>query len=303
MIAPVLWICGVASFLAATSESADRPILLKETETPGEYHLDTGELKGTLRASGLSFGFAPLHHVSTETELTSIMGLLNYYRVFTVKHRYGESMRALPSAATMESENTIRVHWPADTGRPFALTGIYHIVSVNTIDLITIVEAKDELPNFDVFIASYLSNRFPVSSVCIRNQEQDTVSFETAEKEAGVWQAFPRDDAAIQIIRDGRWTINPSPVDWAIRPAFFVPLIYRRNPETGLTIAMMARTEDCFAVFTPERDETHYSMYFSLFGKTIQAGENVSTRIRLLIDILDDSGVLQQYNLFKNSFN
>ena len=44
-----------------------------------------------------------------------------------------------------------------------------------------------------------------------------------ADKSAGVWQAFPRDDQAVSIIQDGRWKFQPNPVDWVIMPHLAKP--------------------------------------------------------------------------------
>ncbi|MCK5862481.1 MAG: hypothetical protein KAH38_08345 [Candidatus Hydrogenedentes bacterium] len=270
------------------------------TDTAGEFQVKTDFIEGKLRADGLSNGFAPLQYISPETNLTSMMGLLNYYRVFTTNHRFGASMRALPSEATLEAADTLRVYWPAAEDRPFTLTGVYHWVAPDTVDLETIVEAKELLPDFEIFLSSYLSPNFPVSSVYVKAADHKK-GYMTAEEEGGVWQAFPRDEEAVKIIKDGRWNIGPSPVDWAVRPELAAPIIYRRNEDTGLTIAMMARREDCFAVFTPHRAETHHSMYFSLFGKTLTEGSKAHARIRMIIAVMDDAALLKRYEEFLNS--
>lgn len=294
-IMTILGCCLIVVSAEATSLEVFSP-----GDVPGEFHVDSGDVRGVLRLGGISFGFMPFEHVPTETDLASMMGLLNYYRIFTTNQRYGESMRALPSEATLEAPDTLRVHWPADEDRPFALTGIYRWVAPDTVDLETVVEAVETLPHFDVFLASYLSTLFPVSSVYVR-EDNDTNTFMTAEPEYGVWQLFPRDTDAVALVQDGRWDIPPSPVDWAVRPKIAAPLIFRRNADTGLVVAMMARPEDCFAVFTPDRDEYHYSMYFSLFGETVEAGDTVRCRIRMVINVLDDDALLERYDAFLNS--
>jgi len=57
----------------------------------------------------------------------------------------------------------------------------------------------------------------------------------------------------------------------------------RRHGASGLTAVLMAPAEDCFAVSTPHQREGHYSLYLSLFGRTIQAGETARARARLVI--------------------
>ncbi len=292
MLVMLLCCCMVMSGVGAAPVEAFTP-----GEAPGSFQVDTGLVAGVLRPEGLSFGFTPFTHVPTETNLVTMMGLLNYYRMFTTNHRYGESMRAIPSEGTLEGPDTLRVHWPAEEDRPFALTGIYRWVAPDTVDLETIVEATDTLPDFDVFLASYLSERFPASAVYAKDADGEA-AFITAEPEDGVWQVFPRDADGLALVKDGRWDIPPSPVDWAVRPDLAAPLIYRRADDSDLVVAMMARPEDCFAVFTPFRSEHHYSMYFSLFGDTLEAGDVVRARIRMVIAELDDEALLARYQEF-----
>ena len=99
----------------------------------------------------------------------------------------------------------------------------------------------------------------------------------------GLWQAFPRDDEAAAIIQDGRWKFPPSPVDWVIRPRLARPLGIRRCPANDLSAVLMSPPQDCFAVLTPEEANSHRSMYLSLFGRDLKAGERATARARLVI--------------------
>ena len=266
-------------------------------EAPGEYRVETEVLHGVLGEEGISPGLHPLVYAPDDTLLTGgPYGIANHYRMFTTNHRY-DDMHALESDTTLEDPDTLRVHWPSAEDRPFALTGIYRWVAPGTFDLETIVEAEEELPDFEVFLASYLSSAFPASAVYAQTGQEET-GFITAEQEEGVWQVFPRDGEALAIVQDGRWEIPPSPVDWAVRPDFAEALIYRRAEDSDLTVAMMGQPEDCFALFSPERGEGHYSMYLSLFGRTIEAGETASTTVRVIVDALDEDALLERYQDF-----
>jgi hypothetical protein len=94
---------------------------------------------------------------------------------------------------------------------------------------------------------------------------------------------FPRDDQAIKTISDGRWTRPPHPVDWWIGPRLAAPLAVRRDPQTGLAALAMAPRKDCFAVAMPYGEEGHRSVYLSLFGGDIKAGQKATARSRLII--------------------
>jgi hypothetical protein len=45
----------------------------------------------------------------------------------------------------------------------------------------------------------------------------------------------------------------------------------------------MSPPQDCFAVLTPFEAEPHRSMYLSLFGRDLKAGETARARARLVI--------------------
>jgi hypothetical protein len=106
----------------------------------------------------------------------------------------------------------------------------------------------------------------------------------SAEKSEGIWQAFPRDDQAVSIIQDGRWKFPPSPVAWVIQPHLAKPLGVRRCPANDLRALLISPPQDCFAVLTPFAAEPHRSMYLSLFGQDLKAGETARARARLVIE-------------------
>lgn len=282
-----------ASVLAHAGE-VNAPVCFSEGSVPGEYTVDTGVVAGVLGLEGRAHGLHPLTVKGTGLPLSNPPGLLDFYRVFTTNHRHVESMRALARETRIEGPNTLRVHWPAADGRAYALTGVYRWTPPDTLDLETIVEAKEELPDFEVFLASYLSSEFPASFV-YTGAEGEARTLVTAEEDAGAWQAFPRDAAAAALVKDGRWDIEPNPVDWAMRDAYALPLIFRRNEGSGFTLAVMSRPEDCFALLTPRRGDAHYSMYMSLFGRTLHAGETATARVRLVVGALDDAALLKRY--------
>jgi len=76
-------------------------------------------------------------------------------------------------------------------------------------------------------------------------------------------------------------------------PRLAAPLAVRRDAKSGLVAVVMAPPEDCFAVLTPYGEEGHRSVYLSLFGRDLKAGEAVSARARLVIgrDITDEQAI------------
>ncbi len=289
---------AAVALVGSACAAAGSPSYFTATDTPGEFRLDTGSLEGKLREGGRSFGLAPLVHTPTQTAIAAPLGVFNYYRVFTANHRHGESMRGRPSEARLVSPKVLEVIWSPADDCPFTLKGRYAWSGPGTLDLETVVTAHAPLPDFEVFLAAYFAEGFPAGAVYAK-PEDGGPRFMTAEKPGGVWQVFPRDAGAGDLIHDGRWSIPPSPVDWQTTAEFAAPVACRRNPETGVTVVVMARPEDCFAVFTPERGEGHRSLYLSLFGRTLHEGETARANARLIAGTgLDDAAILDLYRAY-----
>lgn len=251
----------------------------------GSFTFDTGVLSGVLRAEGRSIGLIPVTYTAEGSEIAAGEGLFNHYRVFTRGKRYGYGARRWPSTAELHSDGSVEVRWEATAERPFELRSTYRWVGPNTLDLVTSVRAEVKLEAFEVFLASYYQPPFIDSQVWATRDPRggDQAGFVSADEELGVWLAFPRDEQSAALIDDGRWELEPHPLDWTQMPDYALPLAIRRDPDSGLTVIVMAQPESCFGVFTPYGEERHYSNYFSLFGTDIQPGESASARARLVV--------------------
>lgn len=251
----------------------------------GAFHFDSGVLKGELRHQGESIGLVPVTYTADGAEITGGEGLFNHYRVFTRGHRYGYGARRWPSMAELHDDGSVEVIWPVTEERAFELRGTYHWVSPNTLDLVTFIHAESKLEAFEVFLASYYQPPFTDSRVWASHDPRggDEAGFVSAEEALGLWQAFPRDEHAAAVINDGRWDMEPHPLDWTMLPNYALPLAIRRDPNTGLTVVVLAQRDGCFGIFTPYGQEKHYSNYMSFFGHDIAAGASASVRSRLVV--------------------
>lgn len=260
------------------------PLAFAAAGTNG-FTFDTGVLRGRLRADGRSKGLSSVEHIATGIRLDRSMGLFGHYRLFTADKRYGGGAWDWPSDATLRPDGSVEARWPATGERPFDLRAIYRWASPATLDLETIVQAKTNLAKFESFLASYFAGNFTNSLAYVAKPpgKPEVAGFMAAEPGAGLWQAFPRDEAAAAIFHDGRWTIPPNPVDWVQMPRLARPLGIRRDPVVGLAAVIMSPPADAFAVCTPHQTEGHYPMYLSLFGCDLKAGETARARARLLI--------------------
>jgi hypothetical protein len=140
------------------------------------------------------------------------------------------------------------------------------------------VRPDQDLRGFETFLAAYFGEQFTSSAVLAKGGR-----LLAADRESGAWQMFPRGPEAVSLIGDGRWKLPPNPVDWTIRPEFEQPVAVRRDPASGLAAVIMAPAQDCFAVATPQQEDTHYSIYFSLFGRDVKKGETARARARLVV--------------------
>ena len=271
-----------------------------EASGTNEFSFDTGVLRGSLHADGKSKGLSSVVHVPSGTRLDASMGLFSHYRVFSTNHRYGVAAWEWPSQAQLLPNGAVEVRWLPQPDLPFEMRAIYLWAAPNTLDLETIVEAKADLPHFETFLACYFAAPFTNSQLYVEKRPGTAKDgFMPAEPAAGIWQTFPRDDAVLPIIQDGRWKIEPNPVDWVVMPHLAQPLGFRRAPVTGLTAILMSPRSDCFAIFTPHQLEPHYSMYLSLFGRDLKSGEIARARSRLVVSPqIAESEIIKLYDAF-----
>jgi hypothetical protein len=248
----------------------------------GEFQFDTGVLRGTLRAGGKSQGLTSVVHVPSGRTISESRGLCSHYRLFSANRRYGrDGAWSVPSEASLTADGSVEAHWPAEEERPFEMWVAYRWSGPATLDVDTRVRPQTDLAGFESFLASYFAETFTASTIYVKNPSP---TFLAAEESNGRWQIFPRSKGAVGLIGDGRWKYPLYPVDWTIMPELAQPLGVRRDSESGITALMMAPASDCFAVSTPcQTDKTHHSLYLSLFGRDIKAGEVARARARLVI--------------------
>lgn len=264
--------------VAAAGADAGR---LRFEASGGEFRFDTGAWRGTLRGGGRPVGLTALIEDATGTNVAGRQGIVSFYRMLDAEARYPDGWSWTGGAARVRADGAVEARWPADEAHPFDLVAVYRWSSPAALDIATTVTARRDLRRLEVFMASYFAG-FPESRVWAKGAGGEA-GFVAADEAAGVWQAFPRDDEAVAIVRDGRWARPPNAVEWAIRPPLAGPLGLRRDAATGLTALLMARPRDCFAVLTPHGAEGHRSLYLSLFGRDFKAGESATAHSRLAV--------------------
>ena len=276
--------------LSATCALAEPPKPAFRPAGEGLYDFDTGLFKGRLKVDGKYQGVYPLIDAATGADLTPPPGVFSPYRVLTTNRRYGNAARDWPTETRLLDSGGVEAHWPPAEEHPLEMTAVYRWTAPDTLDLEIAVKPQQAMPCFELFMSSYFAKGFR-ASVYLPGDGGKPAGFVPVDRtpdSLGGYVMFPRDEAASRMIRDGRWTIPPSPVDWAMPRHFAAPLALRRDEPQDLTALMMCPPGDCFAVSSPWNPDTpeaggYRSLYLSLFGRDLTAGETAHARCRLIL--------------------
>jgi len=256
---------------------------------------NTGIVKGKLGEKGICKGFSSMVHIPTGQSMDRSMGIMSIYRVFGEGKRFGTGAWDWPGTIQLEANGTALIQWPATTDRPFSMEARYRWSAPNTADLVIQVSATTNLTKFEAFLSSYFHDSFNQCGVLCRTNLSSgkKADWIAAEKRWGDWLMFPKNDSAITLIKDGRWQLLPNPVNWIIVPSFAKPIGYRSSA-ASISAIFMAPEADCFALACPHQAEGHYSLYLSLFGREIKAGETARARVRMVINAKKDVETVEQ---------
>ena len=276
-------------FPAGAQTFADSPNLAFKPAGKGLFEFDTGVLKGRLKMDGKSQGIHPLIDVATGEQLVSVTGVFSPYRVFTTNRRYGNAARDWPTQSKLLADGAVEVHWTSQE-YPFELTAVYRWQTPDTLDLEITVRPSQPMPDFELFMSSYFTEGFR-ASVYQREKDEGEPRFVPVDKAVDSpcrYVMFPKDEAAKQMILDGRWGLGKNPVDWYLQQGLAAPVAMRHDERLGLTALMMCPVDDCFAISSPWNPESadargYRSLYLSLFGQDLKAGQTAVARCRLIV--------------------
>jgi len=296
----------------STALAADPASLaFKPGEEEGFYTFDTGVLRGKVRLNGQSQGITELMHVPTGTPMASggrLPGLFSYYRVLATNARYGKAVRDWPTETKILPDGALEVFWPAGEDHPLEITAVHRWTRPDTLDVVTTAKPLEDMPQFEVFISNYYEKPFRGRVYVTAPDDAAAglrfVPIDQTPDAKGRYVMIPRDEPGLALIRDGRWTYPPNPVDWDTIRWLAAPLVMRQDATSGLTALMMCPPEDCYAVSSPWNPETpdaggYRSLYLSFFGRDVKAGQTVRARCRLVIARnLTDQDAVEQYERY-----
>lgn len=292
----VLAFAGYPAARAEQPQTAGTKHLRFVPEGNGHYRFDTGILSGRLRCDGQAQGLSSLVHAPSDVELAyggNHPGIFSYYRIFSTNKRFGDAARDWPTESKLLDDGAVQVDWPPTDEHPLRLRAVYRWTAADRLDLETTATPLEDMPGFEVFLSSYFAKGFDawvyVEPRRFTDDPAELIRTDVNPLIEGTYLMFPRDRHAAQMVFDGRWELPPHPVQWSLGRWLAGPLALRRSESTSLVAAVMAPAEDCFAVATPynkdppDRVAGHVSLYLSLFGQDLKAGETAKTHSRLVV--------------------
>ncbi|MCX8156868.1 MAG: hypothetical protein N3J91_10545 [Verrucomicrobiae bacterium] len=268
-----------AMFVLALSAALASGAPAFQASTNG-FAFDTGFWRGQLQANGKTFGLVPVQDTNNRT-LARSMGWLAVYRVFSDGRRYGGGGWDWPHESRLQADGSVKVFCPAEAERPFDFTGRYLWRDARTVDLELTIVPRQPLKGFEVFVASYFAPAYSNAWVWTAPADGGPPQLTRAAREAGDWQMFPRRPELAGLIQDGRWKLEPHPVEWTLRSPFVLPIAIRQAPGRQPGVVIFGDPVECFAMAMPYETEGHYSLYFSLFGRDLPAQKPATARLRL----------------------
>lgn len=274
--------------------AADSKLAFKD-DGKGNLAFDTGVVKGSVKKDGTGGGLKPISFVEPAVPIDNNHGLLVPYRFLTTPKRYGFGSWEWPRTGKLVDGGGAELSWATATNRPFHFSTTYRWKTADTLDMTLVFTADTDLQKFELFVGSYF-RAFTKAKAYAKDAGNGKPGFLEASKDKGGMQLFPKNDEVMAMINDGRWKFPPYPNNWAIRPFLAGTLGMRQEPKSGVTVLLMAPTEDCFAVSMSQQEAGLGALYLSLFGRDVKKGQSLTGRTRMIFgkDITAEQAV-QKY--------
>jgi hypothetical protein len=296
------------ALMATLSPAAEPNLGFRPAAEAGYFQFDTGTVRGKIRLNGAMQGVTEVIHIPTGVDVAkggNLPGLFSYYRVLTTGTRHGHNARDWATVAKVLPDGALEVSFASGEDHPLELTAIHRWVRPDTLDVETIVEPQQDMPQFEMFMSNYFPEDFEVLVYLKPGLDGKGpgvfVPVNWWPLIDGTYVMFPRDREACMKIYDGRWAAPENPVQWSVTRHLAAPMAMRRSAARGVAALMMSPPEDCFAVgmsydkTPPDRVSGHYALYQSLFGRDLAAGETACARMRLVVGPIPDEKAADLY--------
>ncbi|MFV2066795.1 MAG: hypothetical protein ACC645_07410 [Pirellulales bacterium] len=304
------WILlAIIGFPPVAALAGDLPLLSFKPAGDRLFDFDTGAVKGRLRGNGKNQGISSFVDVETGRELTRSVGIFSLYRVFSTDRRWGHAARDWPMTAKLRADGAVEIDWPAREDHPLEITAVYRWKSPTTLDLEIVVRPQRSMPRFELFLSSYFDLQFKAFVYAEPMRSLDAkpgfIAADVNPLVRGSYLAFPIDRQAARMFFDRRWAPENGFVPWSVTRMLGAPIAMKRDAESDITLLLMSRPKDCFAVDLsynmdpPDGVAGHGSVYLSLFGRDIDAGQSERAHVRLVVERdLSDERAVERYEQY-----
>ena len=253
------------------------------------------ELSGVVNF-GKSHHFSEVRHtpsnmlISPDGSGMEQVGLLNFFRVL-ISGGYLTELREEKPIVKAEKDG-VTLTWLPTIRRQANVTVRFTFREPNIIDMDLSVETLINYPGFEILLSAYLAPGF-VSGAYVAKEEfgpvvPEQIRITDQPMIHGVWPFFPRNEAGANLLTDGRHQKGRWYWRMAVGRRYGMPMAFFNKGEVDVLV--MGRPEDVYAVGVtydgdPETDNiaAHRSLYLSLFGEDLAAGEGRRTQMRMII--------------------
>lgn len=258
-----------------------------------EFNLS--ELSGVVNFSK-SHHFSEVRHTPSNTLISpdgsgmEQVGLLNFFRVL-IRGGYLTELREEKPLVKAEKDG-VTLTWLPTIRRQANVTVRFTFREPNIIDMDMSVETLANYPGFEILLSAYLAPGF-VSGAYVATEEfgpvvPEQIRITDQPMIHGVWPFFPRNEAGANLLTDGRHQKGRWYWRMAVGRRYGMPMTFFNKGEVDVLV--MGRPEDVYAVGVtydgdPETDNiaAHRSLYLSMFGEDLVAGEGRRTQMRMVI--------------------
>ena len=265
-----------------------------------EMEFSLEQLSGILNCdidskNGKSHHFSKVIHkpsglmISPDDARMKKAGMLNFFRVL-VEGGYLTELR-VTEAQLIPEDDGLTMIFPPSIRLQAKIKVKFTFKEPNIIDMDLWVETLTNYPKFEILLSAYLAPGFesgvyvakkefgPIESEQIRLTDQPMIH--------GIWPFFPRDEAGVHLLTDGRHQKGRWFWRMAIGRRYGMPLAFFSND--GVDAILMGKPEDVYAVGATYKGDAndnvadHRSLYLSLFGEDFKAGEGRHTQMRMIV--------------------
>ncbi|MFC1761114.1 hypothetical protein ACFL6U_03440 [Planctomycetota bacterium] len=228
--------------------------------------------------------------LSPDSSRMKHVGFLNFFRVLT-KGGYLSELRAEKAHVKPEKDGAT-LTWPPTIRRQAKIIIRFTFRQPNMMDMDMSVETLTDYQGFEILLSTYQAPGFVSGAYVATNEfgpvEPEQIRVMDQPMIHGVWPFFPRDEKGANTLTDGRHQKGRWYWRMAIGRRYGYPMAFFSKGD--IDTILMGRPEDVYAVgVTYQGDEEdnladHRSLYLSLLGEDLAAGQSKRTQMRLIID-------------------